>query len=1577
MSHENARSGIITALASRSASEADRNASIFLADYHESCSTERLQGFSIERLHRQGRSLFDFAGERAPGAVNLRVARHSAVESDGQSGDLTIEMVAADMPHIVEGLVALLRSKGIGILDIVHPVVLMERTADGRLVAVHPAGSGKGAPESVIRAEVDPSSEIGTEELTADITLLMSQLRLVCDDTEDCCSLLETTRQGFGAGEAGAFLDWVSELHFTMVGACFVPNVEGSASVQAPLGLLRIDSNLQQALSLLPALSGVDDGDAAPVLVAKLPIASPVGWQSSVDCVVVWDGAAGARRAWIFLGHFTVTAHNLSPHHIPVLRQKVAKAIEALGFQAHGHNARAAADILATTAHDELFAASLDELRESVVATLEAHDKQRVGLLVRRDRSGHFLFVQVLLPSALYDSAAQEKVTQILVEFLDGRPAGERVATTRGALTSLHVQLAASPRSLTEDDVETLRRRIADALETWQDRLRRALSHQFEEEEARRLLRCFGQSFSAQYRDRYGVFAAIAHIEGIEGAIRDGMAVLLTRGRASDERLLRVTIFRSGHPVNLYEMLPVLEHMGGRIIDETSFEMPMASGPAVWMHDIGIEIAAPIDGEQLGRLQGDFVDLFTAIWHGRSESDGFNRLLFSACLDNRRITILRAYARYLQQIDGRLTEGAIQRALAGYPDIARTLADYFTLKFHPSLVKTNEPAAVAAVEKTLAGLLDGVSGSEDDRILRRLVNLIAVTLRTNAYQTDEGGAAKAYLSLKFDSQRIDELPSPRPHTEIFVYSPRVEAVHLRNGMVARGGLRWSDRHEDFRTEVLGLMKAQTTKNSVIVPTGAKGGFVVKSKQPNRQAALAEGIECYKIFINGLLDVTDNLVAGHVVPPPSVVRYDCDDPYLVVAADKGTATLSDTANAISLERGFWLGDAFASGGSQGYDHKAIGITSRGAWESVKRHFRERGRDIQREPFSAIGVGDMSGDVFGNGMLQSKQTRLLAVFNHEHIFIDPNPDAAASYAERARLFGLPRSSWTDYDASLISEGGGIYPRSAKSITVSPQAVEALGLTGSRFRPEELIRQILMAKVDLLFFGGIGTYVRASGESDSAVGDRTNDSLRVRAIDLRCSVVAEGANLALTQAARIEYASRGGRLNIDAVDNSAGVDCSDHEVNIKILLTSLIAAGTLAESERNDLLRSMTDEVAASVLRDNYQQTAVISITEQRGVEQFDRLIALLRKMESDRHLDRALEGLPDDEEIARRRSLGQSLTRPEISVLLAFAKDWLTDEVLASSLPDDPALAADLQSYFPTSLRQRFASGIATHRLAREILSRVVANEIASRLGIASVLHLAEQHGYAPAVVVRAFLAVRDILGLPDYWLAVEGLDGVVAADVQYRLIAAIADITEMAVLRLLQREGNAFSIAAAIEGYRPIALAMGEALSDTDNALDGRLVARETALTGSGIPADLAGSVARLEILPAIWDIRDIAQAAPDISLAEASQLYLLCGTRFGLEWLRATAQRISVDGLWQKRAIAGLVEDLNAHQRKITTSIATQKGSSAASLIDEWVRQKEDRIQDVDKLIQEMMEADACDLAMLVVANRQMQAIVA
>jgi glutamate dehydrogenase len=1577
MSHEQTRSTIIDTLTSYSASQGDQNAAIFLDVYHAGCSTERLTDSSVETLYRQGRSLFDFGLERAPGAVNLRIMQPSVSDRDGQAGGFTIEMVAADMPHIVEGLAGLLRSKGLSILDIVHPVAMVERSADGTLAAIHPVGCGRGMPESFVRAEVDRSSDIGESALAAEIVLLMNRLRLVHDDTEACRRLVESAGQDLGRGEAGAFLGWLSELHFTLVGACQVVKAGSpAADVRTPLGLLRIDDNVRHALSLLPALQGMEGLGEARVLVAKLPIASPVAWQSSVDCIVVWDGAAENRRAWLFLGHFTVTAHNLSPHHIPVLRTKVVNTMNALGFQPHGHNARAAADILETTAHDELFAASVDELRETVTGILEAQEKQRVGLLIRRDRGGHFLFAQVLLPSALYDGAAQEKVIRILSDCLGGAPVGERLATTRGPLTSLHLQFAAPDCSLSEETREQMRRRIADALETWHDRLRRALSHQFDEDEARRLWRSFGQCFSAQYRDRYGVYAAIAHIEGIDGAIRDGMAVRLTRGNPSDERLLRVTIFRSEHPVNLYEMLPVLEHMGGRIIDETSFEMGMAAGPTIWMHDIGIEIDHPLGGEQLGRQQGDFIDLFTAIWHRLSESDGFNRLLFAASLDNRRITVLRAYAKYLKQIDGRLTEGAIQRALAAYPEIARTLADYFTLKFHPALVKTNEPAAVSAIEKTLSGLLDAVSGSEDDRILRRLVNLIGATLRTNVYQTDLDGAAKPYLSIKFDSQRIDELPSPRPHREIFVYSPRVEAVHLRNGMVARGGLRWSDRHEDFRTEVLGLMKAQTIKNSVIVPTGAKGGFVVKCKLTDRQAALAEGIACYKIFINGLLDLTDNLEGGRVVPPPSVIRYDADDPYLVVAADKGTAALSDTANAISLERGFWLGDAFASGGSQGYDHKAIGITSRGAWESVKRHFRECGRDIQCEAFTAIGVGDMSGDVFGNGMLQSPETRLLAAFNHEHIFIDPNPNPALSYAERARLFALPRSSWTDYDAALISGGGGIYPRSAKSITVSPEAVEALGLTGSRFRPEELIRQLLMAKVDLLFFGGIGTYVRSSSESDSAVGDRTNDSLRIRATDLRCAVVAEGANLALTQAARVEYASHGGRLNIDAVDNSAGVDCSDHEVNIKILLAGLIADGALAESDRNDLLRSMTDEVATSVLRDNYQQTAVISITEQRSVEQFDRLVDLMRKMETERHLDRTLEGLPDDEEITRRRSLGLSLTRPEISVLLAFAKDWLTDEVLASSLPDDPALTADLQSYFPSVLRQRFGEAIGSHRLSREIVSRVVANEIASRLGIASVLYLASQHGYAPALVVRAFLAVRDILGLRDYWQAVEALDGVLATDVQYRLISAAADITETAILRLLQVEGKAFSIGAVSAVYGPIALAMGKALNEGDDVLEGRLAAKVAELVGAGVPPDLAGMLARLEILPAIWDIRAIVQSAPNISLGEVSQLYLQCGTRFGLEWLRGTAQRLSVNSLWQRRAIAGLVEDLNAHQRKITTSIATQSGTSTTNLIEQWVRQKEEGIQGVDKLIHEMMEAEACDLAMLVVANREMQAIV-
>ncbi|HMB75769.1 MAG TPA: NAD-glutamate dehydrogenase domain-containing protein, partial [Kiloniellaceae bacterium] len=900
------------------------------------------------------------------------------------------------------------------------------------------------------------------------------------------------------------------------------------------------------------------------------------------------------------------------------------------------------------------------------------------------------------------------------------------------------------------------------------------------EEKGIRALRRFERAFPAGYQEQFDQTVAVNDIALIESAIDSGdLTMNLHRRPDSAAHQLNFKIYVTGDPVPLSDILPMLENMGLKVLREVPYRItPMDVPEVVWVHDFYIEVEGSRDID-LTLVRDHFHEAFRRVWHGRMENDGFNRLVLHSGLTSRQVIVLRAYCKYLRQARIPFSQAYMEETLARNADITALLVQLFESRFDPALTGDRE-AQASALRAAILEKLEGVANLDEDRIIRRYLNIVDCTLRTNFYQRTETDEEKSYCSFKLDSRSVDELPLPRPFREIFVYSPQVEGVHLRFGMVARGGLRWSDRREDFRTEILGLVKAQQVKNAVIVPVGSKGGFVVKMPPPpdaGRDAFLASGIECYKTFICGLLDITDNLKLGDLVPPQEVVRYDSDDPYLVVAADKGTATFSDIANGVSVAYGHWLDDAFASGGSAGYDHKKMGITARGAWESVKRHFRERGKDIQNEDFTCLGCGDMSGDVFGNGMLLSKHIRLVGAFNHMHIFVDPDPDPAASWAERKRLFDLPRSSWTDYAAGLISKGGGIFERSAKSIRTTPQMRSLFGIEQEQVTPNELIKAMLLSDIELLWFGGIGTYVKASSESDLDAGDRANDAIRINGRQLRAKVVGEGANLGMTQRGRVEYSLNGGACNTDSIDNSAGVDCSDHEVNIKILLGTVEQAGGMTRKQRDLLLGKMTDEVAEHCLRDNYLQSQAITVTNQLGAHLLDRFGRFMRALEKDGKLNRQIEFLPDDEIVLERIKQGIGLTRPEIAVLLSYSKIVLYDDLLASDLPDDPYFMTGLSDYFPRPLRTKYAVQIAEHRLRREIITTVVTNDLVNRVGINFVHEVREKTGMLPNEIARAYVVSREIFGVRDLWAAIEALDNKVPALLQSRMLVECGRLVE--------------------------------------------------------------------------------------------------------------------------------------------------------------------------------------------------------
>jgi glutamate dehydrogenase len=1031
---------------------------------------------------------------------------------------------------------------------------------------------------------------------------------------------------------------------------------------------------------------------------------------------------------------------------------------------------------------------------------------------------------------------------------------------------------------------------------------------------------------------------------------------------------VRCKIFHTG-TVALSELMPRLENLGMKVRSESHFDVQPLGGGTNGVRIRDFSLVAPVPELKVEAIKEKFEETLLRVWRGETEDDGFNRLVVTPGLEWHEVVILRAYCKFLRQTGIALSEAYMQQTLANNPVIARLLVDLFRTLFDPA---DNDPSWAMTLRGQIEEALEEVSNPDEDRILRRYVNLIDSTLRTNYYQRDADGKRKPYLSFKFDSRAVEGLPLPRPMFEIFVYSTRMEGIHLRGGKVARGGIRWSDRREDFRTEILGLMKAQQVKNAVIVPVGSKGGFVVKTPPaPTREENQNEGIACYKMLIRGLLDLTDNYHGDEVVPPCDVVRRDSDDPYLVVAADKGTATFSDIANGISLEYGHWLGDAFASGGSAGYDHKKMGITAKGGWEAVKRHFRELGHNIQTTDFTCVGIGDMSGDVFGNAMLLSEHTRLIGAFNHMHIFVDPNPDPAKSFQERQRLFNTPRTSWSDYDPSILSPGGAVFERKAKTITVSDEVQALFELPQKTVTPVELMQAILRAKADLMWLGGIGTYIKASSETHADARDRANDWVRINGDELRVRVVGEGANLGFTQQARIEYALKGGKCNTDAIDNSAGVDCSDHEVNIKIAIDAAIARGEIKPEERLALLADMTSEVERLVLRDNYQQTQVISVAFAQGAAILDQQMRLIRSLERSGKLDRALEGLPDDETIAERQAGHLGLTRPELAVLLAYSKIWLYDELLNSDFPDDPLLVEDLVLYFPKQLRARYRTAIERHRLRREIIATFVTNHMINRVRPTFVSRMIEETGRSAPDIARAYAIIRDSFDMRTTWKAIERLDNIVPAALQTQMFIETAQILERTSLWILRSSYDKLDITKYVNEFQPRISRLAEKLDEVLPAgmLEG-VRRREAANLQLGLPDLLARRRAIADVLSSALDIVKLAIVRNE-AVENVARVYFQLGARFDLDRLRESANAIAVESTWQRQALALAIDELFQHQGTLAARALSEDGSA-----DGWLARRQALVARIDQILSDLRSTPALDLSMLTVVNRQFRALV-
>ena len=1573
----------------------------FITHYYSAVAVEDLLERSPADLYAAAVAHFEFARKRTPGKPRIRIYNPSTRGEAYKSTHTIVEMVNDDMPFLVDSTSMALAKHGYAVHLTIHPIFKVIRDKRGELeqiVAPHEDLVGA-QQESFIRVEIDRETSMSDiAALEAELAAYMDDVRAAVEDwaamrgkASEIVNLLSKQQPPLPAEEVTEgikFIDWLVNNHFTFLGyreydlvrengEDILRTVPGTG-----LGILRNSADKSQSFMVLPQDIREKARAKELLIITKANSIATVHRPSYLDYIGIkrfndQGEVIGERR---FLGLFTSSAYSRSPRDIPLLRQKVEQVMLRSRLPFNSHAGKALLHILETFPRDELFQASTEELFRVATGVQQLQERQRVKVFIRRDNFGRYFSCLVYVPRDRYNTQVREKIQDLLRERLNGIDVESSVQISESVLARVHLIVRTTPWQFPEYDVAALEVELEAIVRSWQDKLRDAAVEMYGEEQGLKLFRRYGEFLPAAYREDVKPKAAAFDLAKMDGLNADtDLHMSLYQPQHNPQGEWRFKMFRAEQPLPLSTAMPMLENMGLTVISERPYEVNMADGSIIWIQDFDIvyntqETLQPNDVKDI------FQEAFANIWLGNAENDGFNKLVLAARLTWREVALVRAYCKYLLQVGVPFSQAYMEQVLGNNGAIVRKLVELFATRFDPSVDIKDRDAAVDAVIAELNAELENVTSLDDDRILRAFLNLINATLRTNFYQLQPGSnEAKNYISFKFDPARIPELPLPKPMFEIFVYSPRVEGVHLRGGKVARGGLRWSDRREDFRTEVLGLVKAQQVKNTLIVPVGSKGGFVVKRPPApgDREAMMKEGVECYRTFLRGMLDVTDNIVDGKIVPPKNVVRRDEDDPYLVVAADKGTASFSDIANGVAEEYGFWLGDAFASGGSAGYDHKGMGITARGAWESVKRHFRELGIDTQTTSFSAVGIGDMSGDVFGNGMLLSRHIKLKAAFNHMHIFIDPFPDPEVAYQERERLFKLPRSTWADYNPELISKGGGVYSRSAKSIKLSPEAREALSIEETVLTPTELIRAILKAPVDLLWNGGIGTYVKGKSESNAEVGDRANDAVRVNGEDLRCRVVGEGGNLGFTQLGRIEYALKGGRINTDFVDNSGGVDCSDHEVNIKILLSLAQKEKNLTLRQRNKLLADMTDEVAALVLRDNYLQTQALSIAEAQAVSRINEHVFLIRSLERSGLLNRQLEFLPSEEALADRRAAGKGLTRPELAVVFAYAKMDIYDSLLNSDVPEDSYLATELQDYFPKPLQRRYKDLMPQHRLRREIIATAITNSLVHRMGPTFTHRLREETGASAAAIARAYTIAREAFGMRALWAEIEALDNQVPASVQTAMYVQISRLLKHATQWLLDRPENSADIAKAVAHFAPGIASLTSVLPEVVGPVESlRLDEAVAQFVDLGVPATLARRVASLRSLYAALDIADIAekQSADVRSVALA---YFHIETRLDIGWLREEVEKLPVDGHWQAIARGTLRDNLYAQQRRITALALRQhkKNADPVETAEAWLAERDARVQHAARVLADMRTAGTLDFATASVAVQEIRKI--
>jgi glutamate dehydrogenase len=1575
-----------------------------LRSYFRRVAVEDIANRSDLDIYGAFASHYRLATERPQGTARVRVFTPGPSEQGWSAdGHSVVEVVVDDMPFLVDSLTMELSRLLHEVHLVIHPLFDVVRDITGRLQEVRAvavgdaeADEGEGVRESWMHVEIDRIPE--GEDVAALEEAIQRVLRDVRESVEDWGKMHAQVEQivaelrndppaGVDPAEvqqASDLLTWLADDHFTFLGyrEYQLEKHDGHEHLRGVagtgLGILRADQDMAASSGRLPEAAAAKAREKTLLVLTKANSRSTVHRPAYLDYVGVKrfenGEVVGERR---FLGLYSSAAYTESLTRIPLLRERAAAVLNRIGFEPMSHDGKALMDTLETYPRDELFHTSVDELAPMAEQAMHARERRQLRLFIRRDTYGRYVSVLVYLPRDRYNTAVREKFSEILRDRLGGESVEFTVRLTESTTARVHfVVHPPKGSSIHEVDTADLERRMTEASRSWRDDFTTAVIAGYGEQVGAVLARRYHASFPEAYKEDFSPRIASADLGRLEavhvGDDGNGIDLSLYEDLDAGRGEARLKVFRIGAPLSLSQILPTLSSMGVEVVDERPYELDDLDRPT-YIYEFGLRYAGTLAESSRALFQ----DAIRAVWEGFNEIDGFNSLVLAAGLSWRQATLLRAYAKYMRQGNSPFALGYIEGALRGNVDITRLLVKLFEARFDPAAERGQEQD----IEERILRALDDVASLDHDRILRSYLTLVRATLRTNYFQPAAEGGPKPYISLKLEPDAIPDLPAPRPKYEIFVYSPRVEGSHLRFGAVARGGLRWSDRRDDFRTEVLGLVKAQMVKNTVIVPVGAKGAFFCKQlpDPSDRDAWMAEGVACYKTFISGLLDITDNLVDGATVPPRDVVRHDGDDSYLVVAADKGTATFSDIANGVAKDYGFWLGDAFASGGSVGYDHKAMGITARGAWVSVQRHFRERGIDCQTEDFTCVGIGDMSGDVFGNGLLCSDHTLLVAAFDHRDIFLDPRPDAATSYAERKRLFELPRSSWQDYDKALISEGGGVYSRQLKRIPLNDAVREALGIDAGvdAMTPAELMSAILKAPVDLLWNGGIGTYVKASTETHVDVGDKANDGIRVDGAQVRARCIGEGGNLGLTQLGRIEYArtggaADGGRLNTDFIDNSAGVDTSDHEVNLKILLDRVVADGDLTEKQRNKLLAEMTDEVADLVLRDNYEQNLALANALDHAPSMLHVHEEWIRRLERDGFLDRALEGLPSSQELARRADNGEGLSAPELSVLLAWTKIVLAQELLESDLPDDPYLDLDLRAYFPTPVRTGFERQVGEHPLRREIIVTQVVNDLVNGAGMTYWPRLAGETGASAGELTRANFVAREIFGSLDLRKTLMTFDNKLTATVQTRMRLEMRTLVERASRWLVTNRRPPLDSQATVDLFSgPVQ----ETMAALPELMTGRELAayveRKESLESVGVPEDLASRVA---VLPPAYMLLGIIEVArrEDLDPATVARVHFALGERLGLPALVQRILALPRADRWQTMARAALRDDLHSVHAELTAEVlrTTDAGDPAEERIAAWEQANQVVVPRAAETLVEICTDEQADLARLSVGLR-------